>query len=338
MSKKKVTIIDADSIIYIIAYSFKDAIKVTSGTKIRLNASIDQFVTRILKATNADEYLGYFGKPGGKPCFRYERAETRPYKDTRKEKEDWFLMYRPLIIERFEKEWNFEGVEGYEADDYVCQAACKFRDAGEDVTVAAVDKDILQVRGVAHWPYTPNGNKNKEITRPSDQEAYYSLYYLILAGDVSDGYAGIPGIGKTKTNEILKDCETEEEFEKATKDAYKYWFTEGLIQKEIDKILKDQYKAWKEQNPGSRLTKKVKEEIYSDFEEVFEEMKEYANDVDSDEPNWERRYSEMFDLAKLPDTGDYREGIIITSTIRNKFKTKTSTSPSSIKDMLDSIT
>lgn len=337
MSKKKVTVIDADSIIYIIAYSFKDAKKITSGTKIRLNASIDQFVTRVLKMTEADEYLGYYGKPGGKPCFRYERAETRPYKGTRKEKEDWFLMFRPLIIERFIKEWNFEGVEGYEADDYVCQAACKHRDAGDDVTVAAVDKDIRQVKGVSHWPYTPDGKRNKEIVKPSDQEAYYQLYSLMLLGDVSDGYAGIPGIGPKKANEILDGCETEEEFEKATKEAYKYWFTEGLINKEIDKILKEQYLLWKEDNPDSRLTKKIKDEIYAEYEDIFTEMKEYANDVDSETPTWERRYNEMFDLAKLPDTGTYREDIIITSPIRNKFKTKTSGSPTSIKTMLDSI-
>ena len=337
MSKKKVTVIDADSIIYIIAYSFKDATKLTSGTKIRLNAAIDQFVTRVLKMTDADEYLGYFGKPGGKPCFRYERAETRPYKGTRKEKEDWYLLYQPLIIERFEKEWNFEGVEGYEADDYVCQAACKYRDAGEDVTIAAVDKDIRQVTGVSHWPYTPDGKRNKEIVKPEDKEAYTMLYSLMLLGDASDGYAGIPGIGPAKTKEILEGCETEEEFEQATKDAYKYWFTEGLVNKEIDKILKEQYALWKEDNDGKRLTKKVKEEIYSNFEDIFNEMREYADDSDSDNPTWERRYNEMYDLAKLPDTGNYREDIIITSPIRNKFKTKTAGSPQSIKDMLNSI-
>lgn len=342
MTKKKITIIDADSIVYILAYALSqehpNATKISGIIKTKILGNVDQFVSRILDKTEADEYLGYFGKVGGKKCFRYDRAETIGYKHARKPKEDWFIMYQGPILDQLENFWNFEGVEGYEADDYVCQSAAKFRDDGDDVTVAAIDKDIRQLTGVKHYSYNPSGLVSKDVITQTDAEAYYQLYSLMLEGDASDGYKGIPGVGKTKTIEILKDCKTENEFEEATKEAYKYWFTGGLLEKAIAKQLKDHYALWKDANPGKRLTKAIKEdEIHADLEEFFEASRKRAKSS----LTWKDRYSEMFDLAKLPDTGDYHNDIIITDTFKNKFKKASGVTKlpyNGMKGMLDKIT
>ena len=338
MTKKNITIIDADSIVYILAYSLKDRTKLTSVVKTKILADVDAFVKRILKETDADEYLGYFGTPGGKKCFRYDVAETIGYKHTRKPKEDWFKLFQPYILDQLINEWNFEGVEGYEADDYVCQAASKFRDEGYPVTVAAIDKDIRQLTGVKHYTYNPSGLVSKEATSQSDAKAYFQLYSLMLEGDISDGFKGIPGVGKKKTAEILEGCKTELEFETATKAAFKYWFTEGLLEKEIIKTLKSHYDFWKINNPNKRLTKAIKEdEIHSELEEIFDSLRTAAKD--SKNPTWKNRYKEMFTLAKLPDTGDYIKDIIITDPYVNKYKSKSSSIKpyAGIKGLLDNL-
>jgi 5'-3' exonuclease len=323
MLKKKIAVIDADSIAYILAYSMykkspdKDPLK-KGLYQSEVRGNVDQFVNGILSRTEADEYLGYFGSPGGKPCFRYDVAKTVAYKHTRKPKEEWFKKYQPIILDQLESFWKFEGVEGYEADDYVCQAASKYRDEGHDVIVAAIDKDIRQLTGVKHYCYNPTSNVSKEIETQTDAEAYFQLYSLMIEGDYSDGYKGITGVGKAKAREILKDCTTLEEFEQATKDAYKYWFTEGLLEKAIKKSSKEICDEWKNSNPGNRLTKPIKEKILAEANSIFDEVR----DVMINSKHWEVRYKEMFKLAKLPDKGDFREEIIIVKPFVNKNKKK----------------
>lgn len=338
MTKKNITIIDADSIVYILAYALKDRTKVTTVVKAKIAADVDGFIRRILADTSADEYLGYFGTPGGKKCFRFDVAETIGYKHSRKPKEDWFKLFQPRILKQLEETWKFEGVEGYEADDYVCQAAAKFRDEGHSVTVAAVDKDIRQLTGVKHYEYNPSGLVSNKVFTQTDAEAFHQLYFLMIAGDTSDGYKGIPGVGKKGANEILEGCKTEVEFEKATKEAYEYWFTEGLLEKQINKTLKEQYDLWKVNNPGKRLTKAIKEEeILPDLEDIFKDLRTAAKNPKN--PTWKKRYEEMFKLAKLPDTGDYREDIIVLEPHinENKIKTKSTKPYEGIKGMLDNI-
>ena len=337
MSKKNITIIDADSIVYIIAYKFKDITKITQATKRRCHMVIDEFVKKILKDTDADEYLGFFGTPGGKKCFRYTTAVTVPYKHTRTAKEDWFVRFQGLILDRLIDEWKFTGVEGYEADDYVCQAASLYRDENEKVTVAAIDKDIKQVRGVLHYTYNPGQFVKNKTVSVTDAEAYYQLYHLILAGDVSDGYGGVPGIGRKKAGDILANCKSEWSFYRRTIEAYYKHFKGLLLEKAIDRLLKEHYAIWKESNSDKRLTKAIKEQIYNDLEEHFIEVREGV--YKKSNRIWLDRFQEIYDLAKLPDTGTYRSDIIIPTPLKNEFKINASTltRPKGIKDFLDSI-
>jgi 5'-3' exonuclease len=316
MSKKNITIVDLDSIIYISAYNLRNDLNVNPRTIRKCNRIVDNFMSSILKETDAHEYLGYYAKIGGKPCFRYDVATTDPKKENRKKKppEDWFVMFRPIIHERLVKEWKCEGIESFEADDYVAQSASKFRDSGNyNVTVAGVDKDLLQIHGVIHYNF--NTKEKKRLSVLASQQC---LYKLMLEGDVSDNYKGLPGVGKEKAKEILGKATNEYGLFRSTVVAYIKYFKEGAIQKVIDKHKKQIYAKWKLNNEGQRLLKSIKIELDKDLNNLLDEFHILDNFKNS--TLYKDKFKESYTIAKLPSTGDHHSGISIIDPIVNENK------------------
>ena len=339
MSKETITIIDADSIIYMVAYNMSVKSSLPRNTTKMLHRAIDSFVNGILISTEAKYYLGYYADPtsGIKP-EKYSIAVSHGYKANRpKEKDDWYILYRDPIIEHLNSYWDFKGISYWEADDYVAQAASKYRDEGDyRVVISAIDKDLLQVEGVHHHDYSINS-----LSKPTtEKEANYILYRLMIEGDSVDNYKGIPGLGKVAVAKLLKDCETEADFRRETKKAFKKWFNGGLLNKSLNKTLNEQVKRWKKDNPGIRLDKVTKEGLKKEIEDYIKIIEDII-----DPKLWEEKYQEMYDLAKIPDTGTYKEDMIIEEPVLNKFYLEPSKSasihmkrPDSISDMLRSLT
>jgi len=145
---KNLVIIDADSIVYIIASKAKVLKLKAVGVKL-----LDDFIKDILISTKSNKYLGFFGKIGAKN-FRYDIAVTKPYKGNRKkDKEDWYVFWEPLLKERMEVYWGFIPVDKIEADDAVCIAANFYRDKFNKVTVSSPDKDLLQIENMNFYNY-----------------------------------------------------------------------------------------------------------------------------------------------------------------------------------------
>ena len=165
MSKKEhnLTIIDADSLIYIIGASL-DTVQLEPLGIMKL----DEFIGDILIATKAKRYIGYFGGKGGKN-FRYAVAVTKPYKGNRKkEKPEWFEFWEPVLKAHMENVWRFQPVLNVEADDACTIAANKYRGKYAKITIASPDKDLRQLGDMHFYDYgkqTENYISNEEGMR-----------------------------------------------------------------------------------------------------------------------------------------------------------------------------
>ncbi len=108
---------------------------------------------------------------------------------------------------------NVYVVDGAEADDTVVFLKKTHPD---DYIVAALDKDVLYQSVGRHYNYG-----KKEFVQVTKAEALQYLYFQMIAGDPSDGYKGVPGVGKVGATNLLTPLLTEKEMYDATLALYK---------------------------------------------------------------------------------------------------------------------
>jgi len=184
----KSILIDADSLIYIIAYHHKDS------EEFYVHQACDSLLTDIFNQTDAEQYLGVFSDP--QFSWREEVYRFAPYKGTRPDKPEWVTKWSSTIKEYFISLGGFyELSHGLEADDVL---GIPFE--GLDITLCSPDKDIKQIKGV-HYDY-----KKREFVTVTEFEAAYNKCMLLLCGDTSDNIKGIPGLGEVKAAKLLKEC------------------------------------------------------------------------------------------------------------------------------------
>lgn len=107
--------------------------------------------------------------------------------------------------------YNQVGVDGNEADDVIGSAVKKFKNTVDEIIVISNDRDILQVvdddnnvtvvsllnsGGRKAW-HNQDVAKKFKIRKPSEVATYKAL-----AGDSSDNYKGVPGIGAKSAGEL----------------------------------------------------------------------------------------------------------------------------------------
>ncbi|MCK5788223.1 MAG: hypothetical protein KAH32_04465 [Chlamydiia bacterium] len=207
--KSALAIIDADSIIYLVASKYKEA-KVRSSA---LN-SLDDFIMDILKVNYAKEYFGFFGKIKGGKNFRYELATTLDYKGNRGDKEDWYLYWEKVMKNHMEQVWGFIPVEYVEADDMCTIAATAYvgNPKYSKVIICSPDKDLKQQPDV--WIY----NYKKRTTEYINEEkGLRNLYTQCIEGDSADNIPGIPGVGEKGANEFIASVANYKHLHKAVK-------------------------------------------------------------------------------------------------------------------------
>ena len=190
-------LIDADILVYRVGWSCNEE---SEKTAIR---TLDNFIVDLLAFhLGADEeeaeYVLYLT---GKGNFRTEYAVTADYKGNRKDKE------KPVHIQALRQslmdKWAAVVTEGEEADDAIAIAATTH---GDKAIMVSLDKDFDQIPG---WHYN-FVKKSKYYVKPEDGLRFF--YRQILMGDRIDNIIGIHGIGEKKSEKILKDCNTEQEF------------------------------------------------------------------------------------------------------------------------------
>jgi DNA polymerase-1 len=107
----------------------------------------------------------------------------------------------PIILKQV-KQWIIDELGGVlwanlEADDVISILATD-KAMDEETIVVSIDKDFKSVPGIFY-----DYNRG-EYHHPSEEEA--DNYHLIqsLAGDHTDGYSGVPGVGVVKAERILE--------------------------------------------------------------------------------------------------------------------------------------
>lgn len=191
----RVTLIDADSIVWGIAYFNKDKTPIGSaiGEEVDICPAIDESISQILHATKATHYIGLLQgaiKSKRNICF-----ET--YKANRPGQPDWFVLWRPVILNRLIYNWNFVRVDAYEVDDAIASIAANMRRKNEEYVIASIDKDLKQIPG-EHYNY-----RTMETMVVEQWQAERNLALQLLTGDQTDNVKGVKGIGPKKAEKIL---------------------------------------------------------------------------------------------------------------------------------------
>ncbi|OQS45550.1 hypothetical protein B0T49_21390 [Chromobacterium violaceum] len=172
--------------------------------------------------------------------------------------------YQWLIEYCKEIELPIKSEDGLEGDDVAGILATSDLDEFENVIVA-LDKDFKTV------PCKFIRLTDNSLFDISPDDAYRNLMMQTLAGDVSDGYPGCPGIGEKKAREILEDCKTTSEMEFAAI-------------KEFSKV------AFKQLNEGVSLRYFMKE----GFEEKTKEAMKIGEEL----------FEKQYYLARILKKGD----------------------------------
>lgn len=187
----RLTVIDMDSIVYVVAYRNKD-----ERLSMIVRGETRKFIDEILTKTEAEAYAGFFQKEG----HRNYRHDVYPeYKANRPETPDYIIDLRPIIHETFLEYKGMTGLEVIESDDALSIFATTYGKSDEfDITYARVDKDLACIPG-RHYNY----NK-KKFTTITKNEADFFARCQILSGDSGDNIPGVPGIGPAKAKGYIE--------------------------------------------------------------------------------------------------------------------------------------
>jgi len=130
----------------------------------------------------------------GKGNFRYDYAETAPYKGNRTgaEKPKHYLLLREYL----NLSWGADIVDGMEADDML---AIRATEKGDDSVMVTLDKDLDQVVG---WHYNFAKKLRYYITK---DQGLLNFYKQFLVGDAVDNIKGVRGIGDKRAQKLLQD-------------------------------------------------------------------------------------------------------------------------------------
>lgn len=213
-------LIDADSIIYILAWQFRlsEESPEYAANEV-MEGAVDEFVKGILLACQADRYVGAIQAIESGKCFRYERAKYKPYKANRGEKQEQVKYWEKCIKHRLLEHWGFISCINIEADDIISLAAEKLLAMEEQFVVCSPDKDLKQIAG-RHFDY-----KKTEFLDVNDRQADRNFWYQMLVGDGTDGIAGLPGCGPVNAKKYLDATEgTEMFYEQVVKSQYLKYF------------------------------------------------------------------------------------------------------------------
>ena len=220
-----IAVVDADILVY--RFGFASEGDPAEFALARLSEFLDDLYTKL----GVDDIIGYMT---GKGNFRDEVAVTAPYKGNRTGNAKPYHFQ--LLREYMEKSWNFEVVNGMEADDALGIYA--YAHDPEDYVLVTIDKDIDMIRG-HHYGFVKDDKYY--IT---EEEGIRNFYLQILTGDKVDNIIGLKGIGPVKAKRILEECKTELEMYEAVINAY-----EGNLERVLENgrllwILREPNQIW----------------------------------------------------------------------------------------------
>ncbi len=204
------------------------------GTEQQAIEACDVIVKNFMRKCPCKEYKFYLS---GKNNFRDNIATLYKYCYPRDNtpKPHWI----DSIVKHIKSEYKAVSVDGLEGDDLVSVGITSRAAKGQLAVHLGIDKDVK--KGTAGWHYDW---QKDEFLYTTPEEALKFVYMQSLAGDLTDGFHGIPKIGMKKAEKILEDCKTEREMYEAAVEAYRNYYGKEY-----------QYKSWK----GEELVKTPEE-------------------------------------------------------------------------------
>lgn len=186
-----ISIIDADSIIYLAVHNKKDEIVKTSRA---IMDCCDNYVKMILTQTHSEYFIGYLTDGS----FRYKLAKIKPYKGNRADfvKPKYYNLAKSYLID----EYGFKTVKDQEADDLCIMTYNYYKLTKEyNPIIASPDKDLRQIEGIF---YDYKKNETISIDRKTAEK---NLWKQVLMGDSSDNVPGLTQVGPVKAEKILEN-------------------------------------------------------------------------------------------------------------------------------------
>jgi 5'-3' exonuclease len=186
-------IIDADSIIYQIAYTQPS---VALGKR-----EFDQYIDKIIFANEPENTIIFIK---GDKNFRIDYEPT--YKGNRKDNIEPEVKER--IVELYEHAKNYcAEADNAEADDYVCFTANNAIRDGVTFVVSHIDKDLNCIPGKHH------NFRTGLFTDIPYATAYRFQMEQLLQGDATDNIKGIKGVGPKTATKLLIEAKDEDLWE-----------------------------------------------------------------------------------------------------------------------------
>ncbi len=221
MTKPLLLLIDGHSLAFRCYYAFSKsrsgALRTSTGIPTSICYGFLNALERVIENQKPTSVAIAFDLP--KPTFRHDADEN--YKANRSETPDDFvpdyLNLRELLTSL-----NVTQVtaEGYEADDVLATLAHHASEAGQQVKILTGDRDLFQLvspekstsilyldtRGVksgAYQEFDPDAVEEKLGVLPEQV-----IDFKALAGDSSDNYKGVKGIGEKTAIKLIKEFGT----------------------------------------------------------------------------------------------------------------------------------
>lgn len=205
MRSSIVNFIDADTILFLIAYNLQD----TEDVDICI-ANTNTFVKAILDRTNSHYYLGFLGGNGNfrkelSPLYKAKRAERPEYMIK------WELVIRRILIE----EWKFVVVDNIESEDAVIICANAYCDK-TNVIISHTDKDLnfwwgnhYHYQKHQHWYTDELGELYRTKTTLKGKGLKFFYAQLLMGDKGTDGVEGLRGYGPVKILKLIDSCTNE---------------------------------------------------------------------------------------------------------------------------------
>lgn len=212
----KTYIVDGNSLLFRAYYStaYPGAHIMTTSTGLPTNAifSFHNMIKKIKSDLTNNDHL-FISFDAGKATFR--KAEFEEYKAQRAPCPEELKIQMPIAREMLEEmDIYWKELEGYEGDDLAGSMALYASSLGDEVTLFTSDKDFLQLLDFSdkiHVCFLKKGLSETVDYTKDNLEALFGLRpnqitdFKGIAGDPSDNYKGIKGIGEVTTKKLLKE-------------------------------------------------------------------------------------------------------------------------------------